>query len=106
MAVGARSLFSNVFQDLLFEVDFCPYPDTYNGDRAVMIKEANCLAAIGKKLADRPNCYAGIILEPLVQGAGGMRICRPEFLQKRSITDTVIPPIPSVVRRLSPRWNY
>jgi adenosylmethionine---8-amino-7-oxononanoate aminotransferase len=82
MAVGARSLFSNVFQDLLFEVDFCPYPDTYNGDRAVMIKEANCLATIGKKLADQPNCYAGIIIEPLVQGAGGMRICRPEFLQQ------------------------
>jgi adenosylmethionine---8-amino-7-oxononanoate aminotransferase len=82
MAVGARSLFSNVFQDLLFEVDFCPYPDIYDGDREVMIKEANCLATISQKLADRPNCYAGIIIEPLVQAVGGMRICRPEFLQQ------------------------
>jgi adenosylmethionine---8-amino-7-oxononanoate aminotransferase len=82
MAVGARSLFSNVFQDLLFEVDFCPYPDIYDGDREVIIKEANCLATISQKLADRPNCYAGIIIEPLVQAVGGMRICRPEFLHQ------------------------
>jgi glutamate-1-semialdehyde 2,1-aminomutase len=25
--------------------------------------------------------YAGIFIEPLVQGAGGMRMCRPEFLR-------------------------
>ncbi len=82
MAVGARSLFSRVFQDLLFEVDFCPYPDTYEGDLEVISHEANCLAAIRQQLTAKPNCYAGIIIEPLVQGAGGMRICRPEFLQQ------------------------
>ncbi len=82
MAVGARSIFSDVFQDLLFEVDFCPYPDTFDGDLEIFEKEASCLNIIRQNLADRPNCYAGIIIEPLVQGAGGMRICRPEFLQK------------------------
>jgi adenosylmethionine---8-amino-7-oxononanoate aminotransferase len=82
MAVGARSIFSDVFRDLLFEVDFCPYPDTYEGDKQAIEREALCLQAIGQNLADRPNCYAGIIIEPLVQGAGGMRMCRPEFLQQ------------------------
>jgi adenosylmethionine---8-amino-7-oxononanoate aminotransferase len=82
MAVGNRSLFSQVFQDLLFEVDFCPYPDTYDGDLAVIAKEATCLAIIRQQLIDHPNCYAGIIIEPLVQGVAGMRICRPEFLQQ------------------------
>jgi adenosylmethionine---8-amino-7-oxononanoate aminotransferase len=82
MAVGARSIFSDVFQDLLFEVDFCPYPDTYDGDVDAIEKEANCLAIIRQHLSDRANCYAGIIIEPLVQGVGGMRICRAEFLQK------------------------
>ncbi len=81
MAVGARSLFSEVFQDLLFEVDFCPYPDTYAGDLAVIDREAHCLAEIRDTLSLYPQAYAGIIIEPLVQGAGGMRICRPEFLQ-------------------------
>jgi adenosylmethionine---8-amino-7-oxononanoate aminotransferase len=82
MAVGTRSIFSDVFQDLLFEVDFCPYPDTYDGDLDILEKEANCLAIISKNLEDHPDYYAGIIIEPLVQGVAGMRICRPEFLQQ------------------------
>jgi adenosylmethionine---8-amino-7-oxononanoate aminotransferase len=82
MAVGTRSIFSDVFQDLLFEVDFCPYPATWDGDLAIVEKETNCLNIIRQNLTDQPNCYAGIIIEPLVQGAGGMRMCRPEFLQQ------------------------
>ena len=39
---------------------FVPILILNDGDREVMIKEANCLAAIGQILADRPNCYAGI----------------------------------------------
>jgi adenosylmethionine---8-amino-7-oxononanoate aminotransferase len=81
MAVGDRSIFSDVFQDLLFEVDFCPYPDTYEGDTDAIEMEAHCLAKIRANLSDNYNCYAGIIIEPLVQGAGGMRMCRSEFLQ-------------------------
>jgi adenosylmethionine---8-amino-7-oxononanoate aminotransferase len=82
MAVGNRSLFSDVFKDLLFEVDFCPYPDTYDGDLDVIKKEANCLEIIRQNLSKYRNDYAAIIIEPLIQGAGGMRICRPEFLQQ------------------------
>jgi adenosylmethionine---8-amino-7-oxononanoate aminotransferase len=81
MAVGNRSLFSDVFQDLLFEVDFCPYPDTWDEDLEAIEKEANCLEVLRQNLSDFPNSCAGIIIEPLVQGAGGMRMCRPEFLQ-------------------------
>jgi adenosylmethionine---8-amino-7-oxononanoate aminotransferase len=81
MAVGTRSIFSDVFHDLLFEVDFCTYPDTYEGDLEVIEKEANCLEKIRQNLSLQPNYYAGIIIEPLVQGVGGMRICRSEFLQ-------------------------
>jgi adenosylmethionine---8-amino-7-oxononanoate aminotransferase len=82
MAVGSRSIFSDVFKDLLFEVDFCPYPDTYDGDLDVIGKEANCLEVIRQNLLSYPHSYAGIIIEPLVQGVAGMRICRPEFLQQ------------------------
>jgi adenosylmethionine---8-amino-7-oxononanoate aminotransferase len=82
MAVGNRSIFSDVFKDLLFEVDFCPYPDTWDGDLEIVEKEANCLEVIRQNLSNFPNSYAGIIIEPLVQGAGGMRMCRTEFLQK------------------------
>jgi adenosylmethionine---8-amino-7-oxononanoate aminotransferase len=82
MSVGARSIFSDVFQDLLFDVDFCPYPDTWDGDKDVLEKETTCLAVIRAKLSTGDNSYAGIIIEPLVQGVAGMRMCRPEFLQQ------------------------
>jgi adenosylmethionine---8-amino-7-oxononanoate aminotransferase len=82
MSVGARSIFSDVFQDLLFDVDFCPYPATWDGDKDVLEKETACLTVIRAKLSTEANCYAGIIIEPLVQGVAGMRMCRPEFLQQ------------------------
>lgn len=82
MAVGERSLFFNVFQDLLFKVDFCPYPDTYDGDLDIVEKESTSLQLLRDKLSNQAISYAGIIIEPLVQGSGGMRICRPEFLRE------------------------
>jgi adenosylmethionine---8-amino-7-oxononanoate aminotransferase len=84
MVVGARSIFSDVFQDLLFDVDFYPYPDTWDGDKDVLDRENTCLAAIEQKLSNADNGYAGIIIEPLVQGVAGMRMCRAEFLQQLS----------------------
>lgn len=79
MSASARSLFSQVFADLLFEVEFVPFPATHWGDRDVEQREAAAIAAIEQKL--RSGEYAAMIIEPLVQGAGGMRMCRPEFLQ-------------------------
>jgi adenosylmethionine---8-amino-7-oxononanoate aminotransferase len=88
MSVGSRSIFSDVFQDLLFEVDFCAYPDTFDGDELGLEQEINCLLSIKAKLAREPNRYAGIIIEPLVQGAGGMRMCSPGFLRElRQLAD-------------------
>ncbi|WNZ22497.1 adenosylmethionine--8-amino-7-oxononanoate transaminase [Leptolyngbya sp. NK1-12] len=80
MAVGARSLFSQVFSDLLFQVECVPFPATYLGDPAVQSQEDAVLELLETKLEQMP--YAGILIEPLVQGAGGMRMCRPEFLQR------------------------
>jgi adenosylmethionine-8-amino-7-oxononanoate aminotransferase len=80
MAVGARSLFSQVFADLLFQVDYVPFPATYSGDRSIQAQEDQVIELLKTKLEQ--NCYAGILIEPLVQGAGGMRMCRPAFLQR------------------------
>ncbi len=82
MSVGARSLFSQVFSNMLFEVDFLPFPETYIGDNAVDEKEEEVLCKFKEKLQQNPQQYAGIIIEPLVQGAGGIRMCRPEFLRE------------------------
>ncbi|QYO63410.1 aminotransferase class III-fold pyridoxal phosphate-dependent enzyme [Leptolyngbya sp. 7M] len=80
MAVGARSLFSQVFSDLLFQVEYVPFPATYLGDTTVQSQEDAVLELLKTKLEQLP--YAGILIEPLVQGAGGMRMCRTEFLQR------------------------
>lgn len=82
MSAGERSVFTNVFQDLLFDVEFVPFPDTWIGDTTVGEREDEIIAQLEQMLSNNPETYAGIMIEPLVQGAGGMRICREDFLQK------------------------
>lgn len=87
MSVSHRSVFTDAFNGLLFDVDVIPYPETFIDDMDVAEKEARALAALDRLLAARADAYAALIIEPLVQGAGGMRMCRPEFLralQKKS----------------------
>jgi adenosylmethionine-8-amino-7-oxononanoate aminotransferase len=81
MAVGGRSLFSEVFSDLLFDVEYVPFPSTYWGDEQVVEKEAQALSQLQVKL-EQSDRVAAVIIEPLVQGAGGMQMCRPGFLQQ------------------------
>ena len=83
MSAG-KSLFNQAFADLLFEVDFLPYPDTYLGDRTIDEREQQVLDLLEQKLTQQGDRYAGLIVEPLVQGASGMRMCRSQFLQRLS----------------------
>lgn len=87
MSAGARTVFSEVYEPLLFDVEFLPYPQTWMGDDEVEMREREVVAALRRKLEKHPGRYAGIMIEPLVQGAGGMRMCRPEFL--RALQETV-----------------
>lgn len=82
MSAGSRSVFSEVFNDMLFTVDFVSYPETWQNDDNIEQKETDAIAQIESLLHQNSHKYAGIIIEPLVQGAGGMRMCRPQFLQK------------------------
>ncbi|MCO6440312.1 MAG: adenosylmethionine--8-amino-7-oxononanoate transaminase [Nitrococcus mobilis] len=81
MSVSARSLFTDVYKELLFPVEPVPYPVTWRGNNEIQAKEAETLDRLSELLEQNPKRYAAIIIEPLVQGAGGMRMCRPEFLQ-------------------------
>ncbi|MDX2216792.1 MAG: adenosylmethionine--8-amino-7-oxononanoate transaminase [Oculatellaceae cyanobacterium bins.114] len=82
MSVGGRSLFSEVFSDLLFDVKYVPFPGTHLGDEQVQAKESHALAQLDLALTQSSDRIAAILIEPLVQGAGGMQMCRPEFLQQ------------------------
>jgi adenosylmethionine---8-amino-7-oxononanoate aminotransferase len=82
MSLGQSSTWWKTFQPLLFETDIVPFPATFDGDEQVAEKEAATLDKI--KFLLSKEAHAGIFIEPLVQGAAGMRICRPQFLQALS----------------------
>ncbi len=79
MSIGQSSTWWQTFQPLLFETDIVPYPATFDGDEKVAEKEAETLDKI--KFLLSTETHAGIVIEPLIQGAAGMQICRPQFLQ-------------------------
>ena len=82
MSVGSSTGFYTPFDDLVLPVTFLPFPATWEGDNGAPEKEEEALAKIDTVLANESGGeVAAVIIEPLVQGAGGMRMCRPEFLR-------------------------
>lgn len=84
--VGAMSASrsSGLFEgygSLLFGVDTLPFPATWEGDAEVERKEREALEALERYLEAHGSDCAAMLIEPLIQGAGGMRICRPVFLR-------------------------
>lgn len=71
MSVSERDLFVKPFADHLFSVDFIDLPSDENGEEV--------LAAFEVLLKERP---AAFIFEPLVQGAGGMRMYPAAWLDR------------------------
>ncbi|AWD33112.1 Adenosylmethionine-8-amino-7-oxononanoate aminotransferase [Candidatus Fokinia solitaria] len=81
MSVGKKSGFHDQFKDLFFKVLAIPYADTWDDDREIEAKETQAIKVLQKYLKQYKGKIAAIVLEPLIQGAGGMRVCRVEFLQ-------------------------
>lgn len=81
MSVSMSSGFHTLFAPLCFGVETLPYPDTWDEDTEVDIKEERALHALEEILASKASQIAAIILEPMIQGASGMRIVRPHFIQ-------------------------
>jgi adenosylmethionine-8-amino-7-oxononanoate aminotransferase len=70
MSVSDRSVFTLAFHDVLMEVIFIDTPD-----------EAN-MNAIKEKIAQQADSIAAFIYEPLVQGAGGMKMYNAVLLDE------------------------
>ena len=83
MSLASGSELFSVFKELFFKIKFFDYPSTWKGDKSVEIKERLILIKIENELK-RNNAIAGLIIEPLIQGSGGMNICREIFLKKLS----------------------
>lgn len=85
MSVGKGCGFFDDFEGLMFEVDKVPYPFTWDGDKNIEEKERTALAYIEKTIKQQGDHIAALIVEPLMQGAGGLRFSRPEFM--RAVTN-------------------
>jgi adenosylmethionine-8-amino-7-oxononanoate aminotransferase len=81
MATGKSCGFYTPFNDWLFEVDFLPYPETWN-EHDPEEREAEVWRLLEAYLARYSQELVAFILEPLVQGAAGMRMARPAFVGK------------------------
>lgn len=82
MSVGRASQMFGAFKDLMCEVRVLPFPWTFDGDEAVAQREAEALAALETLLAEDGRNVAALIIEPLMQGSAGIRLCRPSFLKR------------------------
>jgi len=79
MSVGRSSGFFDAFGSLLFETVALPVPLIWNGF-ANEEGEREALTEIARLLECEATSLAGLIVEPLVQGAGGMRFHSARFL--------------------------
>jgi len=90
LAVGDLPLYRRIYAPLLIEPLFAPSPDAWlaePGESAYhrAVRAADALAAM---LAEHGATVCALILEPLVQCAGGMRMYHPEYLRRaRTLCD-------------------
>lgn len=72
MSVGQRGYFNLPYEPYFFDVDFLDFP-TRETEQQVLAQADELFQS---------GTFAGLIVEPLVQGACGMRMYRPEFLDQ------------------------
>ena len=92
MSVGGINSFHNTFDSLLFRGVRVSAPETYRPDRdrdasrngSGAALKTRWLNAVEAALSANAGRIAGIILEPLIQGAGGMLMAPRGFLKELS----------------------
>lgn len=70
MSVSGRSLFTQPFNNFLFDIDFIPFPDEANAENSLLHLKQLLLK----------DDVAAFICEPLVQGTAGMRMYSEDIL--------------------------
>ena len=83
MSVGGIDLFHKTFDGIFFETTATPAPYVYRSIVGQNSDEVSdyCLREMEKDLQTREGEIAAVILEPLIQGAGGMIVSPQGFLK-------------------------
>ncbi|AVO52696.1 adenosylmethionine--8-amino-7-oxononanoate transaminase [Ectopseudomonas mendocina] len=83
MSVGDVSLFTDTYKPLLLDTLKVPSPDCYLRPEGMSWEEHSraMFAHMEHTLADHHHEVAAVIVEPLIQGAGGMRMYHPIYLR-------------------------
>ena len=81
MSVGKSSDFFQTFEKLMFRTILLPVPCVWNNQNDPDSEDA-AISEIAALLEEHVDDLACLIVEPLVQGAGGMRFHSPSFLKR------------------------
>ena len=83
VSVGGMELFHSIFSPLLFHTYLAPSPSCHRCPFGLAHPGCGlaCVTAMEELLDDKGDEIAAVVVEPLVQGAGGMVIYPPEVLK-------------------------
>ncbi|WP_040259577.1 adenosylmethionine--8-amino-7-oxononanoate transaminase [Pseudomonas massiliensis] len=83
MSVGDVPLFTETYKALLLDTLKVPSPDCYLRPEGTSWEDHSrtLFAAMEQTLAEHHESVAAVIIEPLIQGAGGMRMYHPVYLR-------------------------
>lgn len=79
---GKSSMYHFNFLDFFFDTIEIKVPDFHDGVKNIESREDESLAELEKHLERSGDKICALIVEPLLQGARGMVMYRPEFLDK------------------------